>query len=216
MPDWREGEKMTWASVSRPRMSEPRPSQHQQLLQHQQQLDTALRRGLRVVAIGGSVTASYGGCWGHGCHTDVGFAKPSNAASQTVGFLSKFMRTVAATFPHANHSLSNRAVGGNGAGLVLNCVESFVPIGTDLVVADFHINDGDAHVHSKVLSALQALSPPPLVLVLANFFWCRNPNGSDARYPKAPTDAPVRAACAAANATARIQAASANGHLRGP
>lgn len=187
-------------------------------------LSAAIRRGLRVVALGGSVTASYGGCFGSGCDPGSTLGEqpwlgPGRAHSQ--GFLASFMRAVNATWPHHGHTLTNRAVGGNGPSLVLSCLHSFVPESTDLVIIDFAINFGDERAHSLLLSKLASLSKPPLALILANFFWCRNVDGSDARWQlaadakamvarTATANVQQYAACAAPDAALRI--ARAHGH----
>ena len=140
-------------------------------------LRVALSQGLRAVALGCSITASLGGCFGSGC------AGPhSMAPMRPAGYLHDLMERVNASHPSARHSLANLGKGGSEGRWELGCMSSLVPDGAvDLVVLDFAIVSGvtDAVVdnHRRLLWALRQYSQPPFVLLLLNFYWCLDHRG---------------------------------------
>jgi hypothetical protein len=91
----------------------------------------ALRAGIRVYAIGGSITASFGGCFGEGCDRRISHQPRKSEPSQLrdSGFLSMFMRELNHSWPNPRHALFNRGIGGSGAGLLLSgCLSAFVRV----------------------------------------------------------------------------------------
>jgi len=178
----------------------------------------ALRAGIRVYAIGGSITASFGGCFGEGCDRRISHQPRKSEPSQLKdsGFLSMFMRELNHSWPNPRHALFNRGIGGSGAGLLLSgCLSAFVPDDADLVLIDYAVNM-DAHsaarVHAELLAAFAAYPNPPAVAVLLNFFWCRNADGSDARWRTGDQRASVKEtheACMTGDGPAKLRQAAA-------
>ena len=117
----------------------------------------ALTHGVRAVALGCSITETFGGCFGEGCVTDRDQSAWWHSILQTWrsnntrmgtsdrhaerGFLSGFMRVLNATFPHPRHSLLNRGHSGSLGTIENSCLQSFVPADTNLVFLDFALGD---------------------------------------------------------------------------
>ena len=149
-----------------------------------ERLRARLPLGLRVYAVGGSITADFGGCFGVGC-TAVYTSNQSRFGStprSPYGYLSGLMQRVNASFPGANHAAYNRAMGGSDCKFVHGCLRSFVPEGAaDLVVIEYGVNLCSVQQSRDIVGALQAYNPPPAIAFLQNFRWCEGEtaNASD-------------------------------------
>ena len=141
-------------------------------------------RGLRIYAVGGSVTANFAGCFGAGCHVpqheragDGYFSTSKNMMAR--GFLHSFMRELNATYPSSHHAVYNRGMSGHDCKPVASCVQSFVPQGAaDLVLIDFSVNRCGAEKIQHIVAQLQLYRPPPVVVVAQNFWWCWGAEGT--------------------------------------
>ena len=148
---------------------------------------------MRVWAVGGSVTANYGGCFGEGCSKDALTApnrlRPTQL--QPSGFLSSFMRWVNDSAP-GNHALFNRAVGGTGPEWLLECSRSVIAADADVVIVDYALNGAGVVQHLRLIRTLRMITNATIV-VIANFFWCRSADGGSAQDVRRSMDGtPVR------------------------
>ena len=161
-------------------------------------------RGLRIYAVGGSVTANFAGCYGAGCrvplHERAGDTFKGSKLMFARGFLHSFMRGLNASYPSSHHAVYNRGMGGHDCVDVFSCVQSFVPVGAaDVVLIDFSVNRCGADRIKQIVGQLQLFQPPPLVVVTQNFWWCWGAEG-------------MRSVCT--NASTRLPAAVEARHLR--
>ncbi|GAB4813470.1 hypothetical protein N2152v2_000516 [Parachlorella kessleri] len=115
-----------------------------------------------VVTLGGSVTAN------------AGTSHPS------LGYPSRFMAWLNATFPHPGNQLLNRGIGASACGLFALCVEKMMPpTPPDMVVLEFTFNEPPElpydHPHrrgfEKLLRKVLRLPSRPLVVVLHHWAW---------------------------------------------
>lgn len=142
------------------------------------QLVARLRRGkpLRVVVVGGSISAFFGGAYGEGAqrrpmHLHVGHARGS-ATRRPSGFFVGFMESVNASFPHVGHALFNNAMGASNARLVVHCTRSFVPTDTDVVFVDYAVNQGRPQQYRDLMTRMRKVARPPVVVAVHNVRWC--------------------------------------------
>jgi hypothetical protein len=170
--------------------------------EHIGRLRAKLKAGLpiKVVALGGSITFEFGGCFGDGCAVAMSSGKkgqaigfgldvvPSVPSGQRAavnrfkqkGWLQMTMAQINATYPHARHALYNMGAGGVDPALYSSCIALWIPPDTDLVVADFAVNAAQPNQLVKALRLLREYPEPPAVLSVLFYNWCRGTTGSAA------------------------------------
>ena len=133
-----------------------------------------LRAGLpiSVLALGGSVTVLYGGCWNHE-HCPSGALEPGRPLHRE--FLARFMNYVNVTYPHRDHTLHNNAVGAAGASRPLSCPAMFLREDADLVIMDHAVNSWHTPDVKALLALVMRLPKKPAVVLLNMHFWGGKP-----------------------------------------
>ncbi len=153
----------------------------------------AMRRGrLRAVAFGTSITANFAGCFGAGCHHQLGLVDELKSATsisrnhhpempahlvQAPGFERDLLEAVNRSFPSPDHSLLNLGISASEGDQELACLNTLAPDGeTDLIFLEFAEITPDApsilSKHRWLLEHLRAYKHPPLVILVLNFHWC--------------------------------------------
>ncbi|KAI7846321.1 hypothetical protein COHA_000158 [Chlorella ohadii] len=126
---------------------------------------------IKIVAMGGSVTAWAGG-------------NPNGEA-----YIARFFQYINSTFPHLQHELYNKGMSAWNSAQFEPCLEHIVPEGADLVVVEFAINDASLQrsearlpagpsydspgrrAFELLLRRLQAMPSRPAVLLLQMYPW---------------------------------------------
>lgn len=136
-------------------------------------LNAASTRGLTAVVVGGSISVEFAG--GRRLHQTA----PEKDGAE--GFVGRWLRHVRARFPAQNHTLLNRARSGNGPRHMRPCVRSFVPLRTDVVFLDYAVNGGRPEDIEHLRRVWRTYpGGGPLLVLLNNFYWCRDERGEHA------------------------------------
>lgn len=118
---------------------------------------------IKAFTLGGSVTKGQG----------------ASAAEQ--GYPSRFFEFMNATWPHRDHVLVNKGIGGTSSGVYAACAEQMVGQDPDLIVVEFTVNERpdepytSAHRrgYEQLLRKLLRLPGPPAVVLMHHYAWWR-------------------------------------------
>ncbi|KAI3436557.1 hypothetical protein D9Q98_005973 [Chlorella vulgaris] len=116
---------------------------------------------IKAFTIGGSVTSGAG------------------ASDVSRNYASRFFHFINTTFPHSDHVLVNKGIGGTTSGIFSLCAEAMLPPDTDLVVAEFTFNEPGEQPYTspqrrafeQLLRKLAQLPDHPAVVVLHHYAW---------------------------------------------
>jgi len=129
---------------------------------------------------GGGASDAYYGSWARKTETRRGLTCDFDSAPSfgCPFFLGRLVQWLRRTWP-ANHSAH---VAGSGAGFFahISCIGSAIPDNADVVILDGAINTPRPafdHQVERVLRLLRAREPPPAVVFLNFFGWCRDVRG---------------------------------------
>ncbi|KAI3430755.1 hypothetical protein D9Q98_009167 [Chlorella vulgaris] len=98
------------------------------------------------------------------------------------GYAPRFFHFLNATFPHRDHVLVNKAIGGTNAGTFGTCLERLVPQDADLITVELTYNEhpnlpftsSDRKGFEQLLRKLLRMPKAPAIVLLHHFSWHQN------------------------------------------